>query len=61
MAKKQTYSADSWGSPEHEAWSLKTYGPRKVDHRIGCQCTTCKADYAWVKRYQNYIAKVHGR
>jgi hypothetical protein len=62
MAKKQqTYSSDHWGTPEYEAWAEKTYGPRKADHPTGCQCYTCKKSYEWVKGYQAYIARVHGR
>lgn len=56
--KKQTYSSDSWGTPEHEAWRTETYGPGRNHHPVGCKCAECKRLIKWAKKYQAYIAKV---
>lgn len=60
---KQTGGDIKWGTPEHEAWELATYGPRSTrnlhDRNIpGCKCQECKRGQKWLKGYQKFLAKV---
>jgi len=58
MTKRTTSPADSWGTTEHETWRKAQFGSSEVLHPVGCRCGECKANMAWARKYQRYIARV---
>jgi hypothetical protein len=54
----ETYSSDNWGTPEHENWRTRIYGPQRNLHPIGCKCADCQRGIKWTNDYLKFIARV---